>query len=114
MRLNHVALTVQDRERARTFYGKYFGITAAVHDDNHLLILEAPGGGLLALREGDPSDAGTRNHFGFEVESPLMVIALREQFRDCGVPEIEFEQSGTFTRVQVLDPDGYRVEVYSM
>ena len=31
--LNHVALTVADREGAAAFYGEHFGLTARVHDD---------------------------------------------------------------------------------
>ncbi|MDQ6751557.1 MAG: hypothetical protein M3Z33_12510 [Actinomycetota bacterium] len=35
MPLNHVALTVNGRERSAAFYGKRFGLTARVHDDGH-------------------------------------------------------------------------------
>jgi catechol 2,3-dioxygenase-like lactoylglutathione lyase family enzyme len=56
--LDHVALTVADRERSAAFYGEHFGLTDRVHDDEHLLILSGPGGGLLALSEGEPAAAG--------------------------------------------------------
>ena len=39
VQLNHVALTVGDRERSAAFYGEHFGLTERVHDDEHLLIL---------------------------------------------------------------------------
>lgn len=33
--LNHVALTVSDRERSAAFYGEHFGLTTRLHDDEH-------------------------------------------------------------------------------
>ena len=64
MPLDHVALTVADRERSAAFYAEHFGLTERVHSDEHLL------------------------------------------------EEVEFDASGP-TRVQVEDPDGYRVEIYA-
>jgi catechol 2,3-dioxygenase-like lactoylglutathione lyase family enzyme len=46
--LNHVSLTVGDREASAAFYGEHFALTERVHDDEHLLILGAPDGSLLA------------------------------------------------------------------
>jgi catechol 2,3-dioxygenase-like lactoylglutathione lyase family enzyme len=36
--LDHVALTVTDRNRSAEFYARHFGLTERVHDDEHLLI----------------------------------------------------------------------------
>src|ERR1700730_15178720 len=44
--LNHVALTVSDRQRSAAFYGQHFGLTDPVHDDEHLMILGSPDGSL--------------------------------------------------------------------
>ncbi len=33
MPLDHVALTVADRERSAAFYAEHFGLTERVHDD---------------------------------------------------------------------------------
>ncbi len=41
MPLNRVALTVGDRERSAAFCGDHFGLTRAIHDDEHLLMLRA-------------------------------------------------------------------------
>lgn len=120
MRLNHVSLTVADRERSAAFYGEHFGLTARVHEDERRLILGEPddGGGagsLLALCEGTiaapevPSD----NHFGFRVATGEQVRAARERFRAAGITESEWQDSHGFVRVQVFDPDGYGVEVYA-
>lgn len=113
MPLNHVSLTVRDRERSAAFYAEHFGLTQRVHDDEHLLILSSEDGSLLALSEGAPPAALPRtNHFGFEVGSADEVLAAREQLRRAGVPETEWQERGP-VRVQVADPDGYRVELYA-
>jgi hypothetical protein len=41
------------------------------------------------------------------------VHAARERFRAAGLTETEWQDDGRFVRVQILDPDGYRVEVYA-
>jgi catechol 2,3-dioxygenase-like lactoylglutathione lyase family enzyme len=113
LKLNHVALTVSDREKSAAFYARFFGLTERVHDDEHLLILASQDGSLLALSEGDtPSELPRTNHFGFEATSTPEVVAIRERLRTAGIIEAEWQAHGP-TRVQVFDPDGYRVEVYA-
>lgn len=113
MHLDHVALTVADRERSARFYAEHFGLTDRVHDDEHLLILGSPTGSLLALSEGDAPPALPRTtHFGFRVDGPDLVHAARAAFRAAEVEEAEWQESGP-TRVQIFDPDGYRVEIYA-
>lgn len=112
-KLNHVALTVADRKKSATFYGEYFGLTDKLHEDDHLLILSDGEGGLLALSQGEvPTIEPRTNHFGFLVDTAAEVHALRAQFKEAGVEEAEFQPHGP-VRVQVFDPDGYRVEVYA-
>jgi catechol 2,3-dioxygenase-like lactoylglutathione lyase family enzyme len=112
--LNHVAITVADRERSAAFYRRHFGLTRRVHDDEHFLLLGSEDGSLLALRTGNPSpDSSGTNHFGFQVDSADEVREARERLRAAGVPETEWQDDGVFVRVQVADPDGYRVELYA-
>lgn len=112
-RLNHVALTVSDRDTSARFYGAYFGLTQRVHDDDHLLILADDSGGLLALSEGRvPPELPRTNHFGSLVGSPAEIEAMRARLRADGLTETEYSADGP-ARVQVLDPDGYRVELYA-
>jgi catechol 2,3-dioxygenase-like lactoylglutathione lyase family enzyme len=112
--LSHVALTVADRERSARFYGEHFGLADRVHDDEHHLILGAPDGSLLALKEGDvPAGLPSTNHFGFQVADAEEVREARERFRAAGIPETEWQDSHGFVRVQVADPDGYRVELFA-
>jgi catechol 2,3-dioxygenase-like lactoylglutathione lyase family enzyme len=114
MRLNHVALTVTDRQRSAAFYGRHFGLTERVHEDEHLLILGSADGSLLALSEGPPPNGVPRtNHFGFQVSDADEVRSARDRFRAAGVAETEWQDDGRFVRVQVGDPDGYRVELYA-
>ncbi len=114
MPLDHVAVTVSDRDRSAAFYAEHFGLTQRVHDDEHLLIVGDAEGSLLALSEGGPAAAGLprTNHFGFRLSTPGDVLAARERLRAAGVTELEWQDRGP-TRVQVADPDGYRVEVYA-
>ncbi len=113
MALNHVALTVADRGRSADFYAEHFGLGERVHDDDHLLILTGAGGGLLALSGGRPPTPLPRtNHFGFRLDDAQDVYRARERFAAAGVVETEW-QEGDMTRVQVLDPDGYRVELFA-
>ncbi len=112
MALNHVSLTVADRERSAGFYAEHFGMTRRLHDDDHLLILGADDGSVLALSTGPVPELPRTNHFGFQVADGDAVRAARERFRAAGVEETEWQDDGRFVRVQVADPDGYRVELY--
>lgn len=115
MPLDHVALAVSDRERSARFYGRHFGLTERIHDDEHLLILSSPEGGLLALSSGAaPAEQPPGNHFGFQLERGDEVRAARDRLRAVGVKELEWQDDGDFVRVQVADPDGYRVELYAI
>jgi catechol 2,3-dioxygenase-like lactoylglutathione lyase family enzyme len=114
MPLNHVSLTVGDRDRSAGFYRRYFGLTEPVHEDEHLLILGADDGSLLALSTGDvPPELPRGNHFGFQVEDGDAVRAARARFAADGIAETEWQDDGRFVRVQVADPDGYRVELFA-
>jgi catechol 2,3-dioxygenase-like lactoylglutathione lyase family enzyme len=114
MQLNHVALTVSDREQSTAFYGEHFGMTERVHEDEHLLILRGGDGALLSLSEGPvPAGLPAGNHFGFEVSDAEQVRSARERLRSASVPETEWQDSHGFVRVQVADPDGYRVELFA-
>jgi catechol 2,3-dioxygenase-like lactoylglutathione lyase family enzyme len=114
MQLDHVALTVADRERSAAFYGEHFGLSDRVHDDAHLLILGQRGGGaLLALSEGDVPSLPRTNHFGFRLGDGAAVRIARERLREAGIQEAEWQDAGGMVRVQVVDPDGYRVEFYA-
>jgi catechol 2,3-dioxygenase-like lactoylglutathione lyase family enzyme len=112
--LNHVALTVADRERSAVFYAEHFGLTRRLHDDEHLMILGDDAGSVLSLREGTPpAGLPPTNHFGFQLASVEEVRLARERFRHAGLIETEWQDDDVIVRVQVADPDGYHVELYA-
>jgi catechol 2,3-dioxygenase-like lactoylglutathione lyase family enzyme len=115
MPLNHVALTVADRERSAAFYGEHFGLTERIHEDEDRLILGSDDGSELALSNGKPvaAELPHTNHFGFRLTDEAAVRAARERFRAASVAETDWQDDGRFVRVQVADPDGYLVELYS-
>jgi catechol 2,3-dioxygenase-like lactoylglutathione lyase family enzyme len=112
--LNHVALTVGDRERSARFYAEHFGLSERIHDEEHLLIVGSREGSVLALREGPvPAERPSGNHFGFQLADLDQVRAARARLREAGIAEAEWEDDHGLARVQVTDPDGYRVELFA-
>lgn len=112
--LNHVALAVADRPRSAAFYGEHFGFTERIFEMGNLLILGDAEGSELAVSDADPvPDLPRTVHFGFRLADAAAVHTARERFRAAGLTETEWQDDGRFTRVQILDPDGYRVEVYA-
>jgi catechol 2,3-dioxygenase-like lactoylglutathione lyase family enzyme len=116
MPLNHVALTVGDREASAAFYAQHFGMSERVHAGEHLLILGSPDGSLLALSDGEevPRGLPRTNHFGFRLADGDDVRRARVRLREAGVEETEWQDDQGFVRVQVADPDGYRVELFAV
>jgi catechol 2,3-dioxygenase-like lactoylglutathione lyase family enzyme len=113
--LNHVALTVSDRGVSASFYGQHFGLSERVHEDEHLLILGSPDGSLVAFSEGPvPPGLPRTNHFGFQLQDADEVRGARQRLRKAGVTETEWQDDHGFVRVQVADPDGYRVELFAL
>jgi len=113
--LNHVALTVSDREASAAFYAEHFGLTERVHDDEHHMIIGSSDGSLVALSEGPvPIELPATNHFGFQLEDADEVRRARERLRKAGVEETEWQDGYGFVRVQVADPDGYRLELFAV
>ena len=94
------------RVRGRAARQRVAARTAALPPDRTLLLL-------LALSPGEVPALPRTNHFGIRARSGDAVRAARERFAAAGVPEEEWQDDGTFVRVQILDPDGYRVDVYA-
>ena len=116
MILNHAQLVVADVAASREFYGRWFGLTEAAHEEEGFVILRDPAGGLLALHEGHPEPgAGDSFHLGFQVPTAGDVLAFRDNTHAVGLEEVAFEQqAGGFAFARVRDPDGHAVEVYAL
>ena len=115
MPLNHVALTVSDRERSAAFYARHFGLTERLHDDEHLFMIGSADGSLLDSQRG-PGAPGPPGHQPLRLpgRAPWTRCAPRASAsgrRASARPN--GRTTGASSRVQVEDPDGYRVELFA-
>ena len=113
MLLRHVALAVQDEQRSREFYERWFGFGAEPprRYPDGVLMLYGRGDVSLALGPAEGPPALPRFlHFGFTVEEPGTVRHLRDGFAAAGVEIVEFWDEPDYVSVKVRDPDGYVVE----
>jgi catechol 2,3-dioxygenase-like lactoylglutathione lyase family enzyme len=82
MLLRHLALAVQDEQRSRAFYERWFGFGVAP----------------------------PRRYFGFTLEDPAGVRELHDALAGEGVEIAEFSDEPDYVSVKCRDPDGYVVE----
>ena len=113
MLIRHLALNVRDPEASRDFYLQTVGLSGEASDEPWGVRVKFPDGFMLALIKGDPPDAQSVGavHFGCALASRDEARELREQLRDAGVVELEWEDEGEYTGVKVQDPDGYVLEL---
>jgi catechol 2,3-dioxygenase-like lactoylglutathione lyase family enzyme len=111
MRMQHLALLVQDLSRARAFYQRHFGFGRYEwHGD--FVMLRNSDEFLLVLMKGEhPPNPGAFMHFGFRVDSPAEVKAHRQRLVEAGVAIIEDVEEPDLVSFKCTDPDGYTVEV---
>jgi catechol 2,3-dioxygenase-like lactoylglutathione lyase family enzyme len=112
MTLNHLALTVADRERSRRFYMETLGLTGHVRDVGVGLLLTTGDGFVLALFDGEPPPGRDDIDFGFALDTPEEVRSFRERLLAAGVTEDTWVDSQVFVSFKFLDPDGYVVEAF--
>jgi catechol 2,3-dioxygenase-like lactoylglutathione lyase family enzyme len=98
--------TVRDLEQARRFYRDKLGFTEALFDaDGGWAKLER-GGMEIALTTGEPEQSGVAH---IEVDD---VKAEAERLRQDGVDVgVILELHGEMRLVEVVDPDGNRIEL---
>lgn len=115
MRLRHLALPVQDRERSRAFYETYFGFAAGpatAYPDGTLIIRTADGFDLALHPDPGHGPAPAFLHFGFACSGRDEVTRIRARLRSGGVEIVEEDDEDDLVSFKCLDPDGYRIEVY--
>ena len=114
MLLRHLALAVTDEQRSREFYERWFGfgVRPPQRMRDGVLMTYGPGDVSLALGpapEGRPQLPAFL-HFGFTIEDPADVRALRDEFEAAGLEIADFWDEPDYVSVKVRDPDGYVVE----
>jgi catechol 2,3-dioxygenase-like lactoylglutathione lyase family enzyme len=113
--LTHIALAVQDAERAFRFYQDVFGMVA-VYRDNGFIQAQTPGcRDVLVLEEtgGRVSGSGGIAHFGFRLVDPADIDEAARAVERAGG---EILRRGEFCPGEPYlfcrDPDGYAVEIW--
>jgi catechol 2,3-dioxygenase-like lactoylglutathione lyase family enzyme len=109
----HVALRVQDLDRAQAFYRDIFGMQVVWAPDPENVYLSS-GRDNLALHRADTIAAnGALDHIGFIVDSAETVFAAAERVRARGVPivhDAKTHRDGSAS-FYCRDPDGNVVQV---
>lgn len=114
LRLDHLTICFSDREKSERHYGillPRLGFQQTEHgnwfDENglYLQFVEARPGTSAYERYG----AGL-NHFGFAMESPDAVEALRDDLIAAGIDCQPLQQLGGALALFLPDPDGLRAE----
>lgn len=112
--IRHVALNVENVQRAKMFYSDVFGMRTEWEPDPKNSYLTSHGQDNLALHETDtPKQAnGALDHFGFAFLTPEDVDAFHAHARDLGVSIVQApkrHRDGAYS-CYVKDPDGNVVQ----
>ena len=113
--LTHIALAVEDVERAFRFYEAVFGMVA-VYRDAAFLQAQTPGSRDVLVFERGPAKAGKVGgiaHFGFRLVDPADIGNAADAIEGAGgviTSQGEFVPGEPY--VFFTDPDGYEVEVW--
>lgn len=111
MALNHLHLHVADIDRSRAFYETFFGFREDVWH-GPILFLADETGFQLALAPGVVEPMPAWWHFGFRLPEAQAVRDLGGRLAGAGHEVVETGDDSDFGWCRVLDPDGYRIEVY--
>lgn len=86
MQFDHINLTVNNVEKARTFLKKHFGYTDAFDDNNaDMSVLASKSGTHISLMRGaDPTYPKTF-HIGFDLKTESAVNAFYERLKSDGL-----------------------------
>jgi catechol 2,3-dioxygenase-like lactoylglutathione lyase family enzyme len=113
--LTHIALAVQDADRAFQFYQRVFG-AVAVYRQPGFIQAQTPGSrDVLVFEEKTPRARGSGGiaHFGFRLIDPADIDAAARTIAEAGGSILD---QGEFCPGEpylfFTDPDGYEVEVW--
>lgn len=110
MKLFMPELRVADLATSAAWYAAALGLVVEHADAaNGFLLLAAPDGGRVALKQGTPTPGGVLLHF----ECSDLAAAV-ERLATAGVAVSPLKTSAEgYTRAHVSDPDGYAVVVFA-
>jgi catechol 2,3-dioxygenase-like lactoylglutathione lyase family enzyme len=110
----HLALAVQDEERSRRFYERYFGFGARPprrYPDGVLMLYDSEGFALALGPAERPPQLPRFLHFGFTMRDRTAVLQLGERLKADGVQILEEWDEQEYCSVKCREPDGYVIEV---
>lgn len=113
--LSHIALAVQNAERAFRFYEKVFGVREIYREPGQIQA-QTPGSKDVIVfdeREPHPGEMRGIGHFGFRLVDPADLDAAAQAVTKAGgriLKRGEFVPGEPY--VFVADPDGYTVEIW--
>jgi catechol 2,3-dioxygenase-like lactoylglutathione lyase family enzyme len=113
MTVYHLALAVQDEQRSRAFYERYFGFDARPprrYPDGVLMLYDAEGFALALGPAERPPRLPRFFHVGFAMDDRSRVLALRERLRADNVEIVETCDEHDYCSFKCRDPDGYVIE----
>ena len=118
--LTHIAVTVQDLDRALTFYQKVFDVEVMHHQDNFLQVTTPGSNDIIVFekRKADPDSyrdgsTGGIAHFGFRLRKAKDIDGMAKRIKSAGgiiIDKGEFVPGEPY--IFFKDPDGYKVEVW--
>jgi catechol 2,3-dioxygenase-like lactoylglutathione lyase family enzyme len=112
--VKHLALSVGDQERSRSFYETYLGFGARParrYDDDVLMLYDDQGFALALGPFGTPHELPRFLHFGKGLDSPQAVKDVAARLRRDGIEIVEEWDEPEYVSVKCRDPDGYVVEL---
>lgn len=113
MQMNHLHLHVRDLGAARAFYERWFGFREFTTHGPILFLRDAGGLDLALAPDTDPAALPSWFHFGFRLDTPDDVRALRAEMAAAEVPLGDvYVDDPDFTCFRCQDPDGYQIEIY--
>ncbi|MGO9602136.1 MAG: VOC family protein [Candidatus Binataceae bacterium] len=119
--LSHVSIGVKDVAKARSFYDaamKPLGYKCLVEGAEYLGYgAKAPEFWIMAAKHPVPANDASGLHFCFDAAKRADVdafhtAALKSGARDNGKPGLRAEYGENYYAAFVVDPEGYRLEVY--
>jgi len=112
--LTHINLEVDDPEVSLKFYEAFFGVKEYFRDENSIQVLGPGEHDVLAfVRSERAGQAGGISHFGFRLKQPEDIAPATELAIKLGATIVRRgEFSPGFPYLYLLDPDGYKIEIW--